>query len=581
MRVASKIGEPEAFLDAQRDGRRGAKDRRVGGEEAKRYAPFCGRSRARLVLLRQGRGKRSSGDRTGRAARSSSGRRRPRTSSRRTSASGSTWSPTRARSRSRARRTMPQRLEALLYELGFRFDVSGRRAPRDGRRRGDRGAHRRRSSRATFAATSTASSTRAARRRSRSTSTSSRSPSRCARASSSSRPRTSSAGSVTSATRTSSATSSAMPSHPDNVRDLRRAPREPPLVLRGVLHVAAAVGEAHVFRAASGASADGLLPARAHRVDERARAEPRSSTSSTAIVHERAHDRRAAQRSPRRARRHDVGPRRTTARASASPAGTAQRFPLAAPDARARRGGTASAAAAIASLVWGAGALLEFDGTRFVPFEPDAHARRRASRSSRSPRPARASRCSSAASTVGAVARFDGRKWQPITEDHVIEATLADLDVWRGVAYRARSRGRRLDRVERAGSRGRCVVGHDAPGVPHRSGHAAARSTRCAASTAARSSRATAASSPSAAAIRVFHAAPGATRAARASSRVGSSTRRVRASDRRASRHRRARGPNAWIWENGAFTSRHARVECVALTAWRTIDDAHAQKIAR
>ena len=35
---------------------------------------------------------------------------------------------------------------------------------------------------------------------------------------------------------------------------------------------------------------------------------------------------------------------------------------------------------------------------------------------------------------VGAVARFEGRKWVPIAESQVIEGALADLDVWRGVA---------------------------------------------------------------------------------------------------------------------------------------------------
>ena len=34
---------------------------------------------------------------------------------------------------------------------------------------------------------------------------------------------------------------------------------------------------------------------------------------------------------------------------------------------------------------------------------------------------------------VGAVARFDGRKWLPIPVSHVIEGMLADLDLWRGV----------------------------------------------------------------------------------------------------------------------------------------------------
>ena len=52
---------------------------------------------------------------------------------------------------------------------------------------------------------------------------------------------------------------------------------------------------------------------------------------------------------------------------------------------------------------------------------------------------------------MGAVARFDSVAVAPITEDQVIEATLADLDVWRGTAYvldrdGARVEGRRTAR---------------------------------------------------------------------------------------------------------------------------------------
>jgi hypothetical protein len=36
---------------------------------------------------------------------------------------------------------------------------------------------------------------------------------------------------------------------------------------------------------------------------------------------------------------------------------------------------------------------------------------------------------------MGAVARFDSTQWVPIDEDQVIQATLADLDWWRGTAY--------------------------------------------------------------------------------------------------------------------------------------------------
>src|SRR4029078_6404052 len=46
-----------------------------------------------------------------------------------------------------------------------------------------------------------------------------------------------------------------VPSHPDNVRDLRRAAREAPLVLRGVLHVPLLSATRYVFRSASGLSA--------------------------------------------------------------------------------------------------------------------------------------------------------------------------------------------------------------------------------------------------------------------------------------------------------------------------------------
>ncbi len=46
------------------------------------------------------------------------------------------------------------------------------------------------------------------------------------------------------------------PSHPERVRDLRRAPREPPLVLRGGLEVACAPARRHHFRSAAGRSVD-------------------------------------------------------------------------------------------------------------------------------------------------------------------------------------------------------------------------------------------------------------------------------------------------------------------------------------
>ncbi len=50
-----------------------------------------------------------------------------------------------------------------------------------------------------------------------------------------------------------------VPSHADNVRDLRRASREPPLVQRGVMHVPLLSATRYVFRAASGESGRRLL----------------------------------------------------------------------------------------------------------------------------------------------------------------------------------------------------------------------------------------------------------------------------------------------------------------------------------
>jgi hypothetical protein len=61
------------------------------------------------------------------------------------------------------------------------------------------------------------------------------------------------------------------PTHADNVRDLRRAPREPPIVQRGVMFVPIAPAAHHVFRAASGiASNDFYLLGRTASTSERA-----------------------------------------------------------------------------------------------------------------------------------------------------------------------------------------------------------------------------------------------------------------------------------------------------------------------
>jgi hypothetical protein len=226
------------------------------------------------------------------------------------------------------------------------------------------------------------------------------------------------------------AASSRPSSHPDRVRDLRRAPREPPLVLRGVLEVACLPARRHYFRAAAGRSADDFyLLGRTGSTHER---------SPSLLLHVVDGQVRGA---------HSLDEPLTHLYVTAdgtvwglSHAGVAVRFaegeartyPLARPGHGAPRWyGIGGAGTRI--LVWGAGALLELQGDRFVPFVPLAELEEHET----------VVACSMQGRTVsmlvcgdgvGAVARFDGRKWLPIAESHVVEGQLVDLDVWRGVA---------------------------------------------------------------------------------------------------------------------------------------------------
>jgi hypothetical protein len=83
-------------------------------------------------------------------------------------------------------------------------------------------------------------------------------------------------------------------------------------------------------------------------------------------------------------------------------------------------------------LVWGAGALLEFDGEGFAPFEPKAELEEHETVVAVSSQGKQLALlvCGEG---VGAVARYDGRKWLPVDESHVVEGQLVDLDVWRGI----------------------------------------------------------------------------------------------------------------------------------------------------
>jgi hypothetical protein len=219
------------------------------------------------------------------------------------------------------------------------------------------------------------------------------------------------------------------PSHPERVRDLRRAPREPPLVLRGVLEVASMPARKHRFRAAAGRSADDFyLLGRTGSTSDR---------SPSLLLHVMQGQVRGA---------HSLDEPLTHLHVTAdgtvwglSHGGTALRFSegtaRAYPLNRSGRGaarwyGIGGSGSRV--LVWGAGALLEFDGEHFVPFSPPPDLEEHEVVAAAVPQGKQLGMlvCGDG---VGAVARFDGRRWMPIPESHVIERQLVDLDVWRGV----------------------------------------------------------------------------------------------------------------------------------------------------
>jgi hypothetical protein len=220
------------------------------------------------------------------------------------------------------------------------------------------------------------------------------------------------------------------PSHPDNVRDLRRAPREAPLVQRGVMHVAPLPALRHVFRAASGSSSEDF-----HLL---ARTASTSAHAPSLVIHmvgERVH-----------AQHHIDEPLNdlyvapdgtiwglTPTHAVRMGGGQTRTYPLQRPTpGRPWWYGIGGAGERV--LVWGTGALLEFDGRAFVPFEPDAMLDDQESVVSLVAHGLRISMLV-CGDHMGAVARFDSSQWAPITEDQVIETSLADLDVWRETAY--------------------------------------------------------------------------------------------------------------------------------------------------
>ena len=429
MRVSSKIGEPEVFLHSAQMADEAAKIVAYGGEEAKRYAPFC-RSSESFVCFDKGGGKRlvSSVRHQGELpiVEWQNGSANP------IAAHFGEWLDMVADAREESVESaakMPQRLKRLLYELGFRFeypvvgrletgdvdavvDLLGPALEREIRADVDR----------LFDSSGKASLTLnvdeftlAVSLRTGIYVFEAEDVFRWLRHF---RDENFFSDAVT------------VPSHPDNVRDLRRATREAPLVLRGVMHVPVLSATRYVFRAASGASAsDFYVLGRTSSTSENASSlvlhVVEGVIASTHHVEEPLNDLYVA--------RDGTMWGLTTTHAVRFGGGRTQSFPLQRPT-HGRPWWYGIGGSSDRVLVWGAGALLEFDGGSFVPFEPDAMLDDSESVVSLVANGLRISMLV-CGDRMGAVARFDSVQWQPITEDQVIESTLADLDVWRGAAY--------------------------------------------------------------------------------------------------------------------------------------------------
>lgn len=429
MRVASKIGDPEVFLHSQQMSDEAARIVDYGGEEAKRYAPFC-RSSEKFICFDKGAGKRQvtsiryQGELP--IVEWENGSSNPM------AAHFGEWLDMVADAREESVESaakMPQRLKRLLYELGFRFEY-----PVVGRcETGDIEAV------VELIGTELSYTIRADVDR--------------LFDSSGKASLTLNVDEFTLAVslRTGIYVFEAedvfrwlrhfrdenffsdvvtVPSHPDNVRDLRRASREAPLVQRGVMHVPLLSATRYVFRAASGSSSsDFYVLGRTASTSENAPSlilhVVENVVATTHNVDEPLNDLYVA--------RDGTMWGLTTTHAVRFGGGRAQSFPLQRPT-HGRPWWYGIGGGGDRVLIWGAGALLEFDGASFVPFEPDAMLDDSESVVSLVAHGLRVSMLV-CGDRMGAVARFDSAQWQPITEDQVIESSLADLDVWRGISY--------------------------------------------------------------------------------------------------------------------------------------------------
>jgi hypothetical protein len=219
------------------------------------------------------------------------------------------------------------------------------------------------------------------------------------------------------------------PAHPDRTRDLSKAQREAPLVLRGMVHIAVQPAVKHTFRAASGPSVNDFYLL--------GRTASRSDRATSLLLHVESGVVRGAHALEEPLNDLYVTPDGTLWGLSLSGSairfngGGARSFPLHRPShGRTWWYGIGGAHGRV--FVWGAGTLLEFDGDEFVPFQPLASLDERESvialHATR-----RELQMLVVGNRVGAIARFDGDRWLPIPVAHVIDGALADMDVWRGV----------------------------------------------------------------------------------------------------------------------------------------------------
>ncbi len=241
------------------------------------------------------------------------------------------------------------------------------------------------------------------------------------------------------------------PSHPDQVRDLRRAPREPPIILRGEMEMPSLAARRYQFRAASGEAANDyyLLGRTSSRSEHAPSVLVRVVNGQVATAH-------ALDEPLNELYVPETGAIWGLSQTCAvSFDGTrARSYPLVRPTpGRAWWYGIGGLGDRV--IVWGAGALLEFDGRGFVPFRPDAGLDDGEHIVATSVHDGRLSMLV-CGDEMGAIATFDGRRWTAIDEAHVMEGQLVGMDGWRGTNL-VLSRVGGVFRVEQ-GSAPRAVV---------------------------------------------------------------------------------------------------------------------------